>query len=154
MCIRDSDYITKPFSMVVLHKRIEAVFRRSGGEKSENLYNDGYLFINFDSLTAHKEGQPLTLTPTEFKPVSYTHLDVYKRQKQPAAVLVMPQQADAAQNQNTTEEQDPCSWRQEKCTYRNEAEDDEDESDVFGFFVITYRFSLSIITHITPRYIL
>lgn len=61
------DYITKPFSMVVLHKRIEAVFRRSGGEKSENLYNDGYLFINFDSLTAHKEGQPLTLTPTEFK---------------------------------------------------------------------------------------
>lgn len=62
------DYITKPFSMAVLHKRIEAVFRRSGGgDKSGNLYNDGYLFINFDSLTAQKEGQTLTLTPTEFK---------------------------------------------------------------------------------------
>lgn len=62
------DYITKPFSMAVLHKRIEAVFRRGGGEADrQNLYNDGYLLIDFDSLTAYKEGSPLTLTPTEFK---------------------------------------------------------------------------------------
>ena len=63
------DYITKPFSMAVLHKRIEAVFRR-GGQKSGNsrsLYDDGYLLIDFDGLTAYKEGSALTLTPTEFK---------------------------------------------------------------------------------------
>ncbi|SCJ79641.1 Transcriptional regulatory protein YycF [uncultured Eubacterium sp.] len=63
------DYITKPFSMAVLHKRIEAVFRRGvhKNDAQKNLYNDGYLLIDFDSLTAYKDGESLVLTPTEFK---------------------------------------------------------------------------------------
>lgn len=90
------DYITKPFSMVVLHKRIEAVFRRSGsGEKSENLYNDGYLFINFDSLTAQKEGQPLTLTPTEFK---LLHLLIANAERVVTKTLILEKLWDSAGN--------------------------------------------------------
>mgnify|MGYP000124513316 CR=1 FL=1 len=62
------DYITKPFSMAVLHKRIEALFRRSGSDDCHrNLYDDGYLLIDFDGLTAYKGGETLVLTPTEFK---------------------------------------------------------------------------------------
>lgn len=63
------DYIIKPFSMAVLHKRIQAVFRRGNQRKEpvQKVYNDGYLLVDFESLTAYREGEPLILTSTEFK---------------------------------------------------------------------------------------
>lgn len=64
------DYITKPFRMPILHRRIEAVLRRQAdgkGTADDSIYTDGMLQINFSELTASIQGAPLPLTPTEFK---------------------------------------------------------------------------------------
>ncbi len=64
------DYITKPFRMSILHRRIEAVLRRTGSQSSSSpssRYHDGTLEIDFAGLTAELNGRPLLLTPTEFK---------------------------------------------------------------------------------------
>lgn len=61
------DYITKPFSMPVLHKRIELALRKSRSGEESARYNDGYLMIDFGKLILKKDGEILSLTPTEFK---------------------------------------------------------------------------------------
>ncbi len=61
------DYITKPFKMPILNRRIEAALRRSGTKTVRNVFDDGYLNIDFDRLTATRKGDMLTLTPTEYK---------------------------------------------------------------------------------------
>ena len=61
------DYITKPFSIIVLYKRIEALLRR--GEKvSENkkwCYGD--IEIDFEGYSARKNGENIDLKPKEIK---------------------------------------------------------------------------------------
>lgn len=61
------DYITKPFRMPVLHRRIQAALRKTGAREERRLYDDGYLRIDFDQMTAAREDEPLTMTPTEFR---------------------------------------------------------------------------------------
>lgn len=61
------DYITKPFKMPILNRRIEAALRRSGTKTERNVFDDGYLNIDFDRLTAARKDEILTLTPTEYK---------------------------------------------------------------------------------------
>ena len=61
------DYITKPFSMTLLRKRISAVLRRYSVNNGSHIYNDGFLMFNFDTMSALKENIPLILTPTEYK---------------------------------------------------------------------------------------
>lgn len=61
------DYITKPFSMALLHKRIRAVLKRADRGTGQNLYSDGYLTVDFDTANVLAEGKPLILTPTEYK---------------------------------------------------------------------------------------
>ena len=61
------DYITKPFKMPILHRRIEAALRKGRRTKERGLYNDGYLNIDFDKMTAQKAGEPLSMTPTEYR---------------------------------------------------------------------------------------
>ena len=61
------DYITKPFSIIVLHKRIEALLRR-GVKVSENkkwLYGD--IEIDFEGYSARKNGENIDLKPKEIK---------------------------------------------------------------------------------------
>ena len=61
------DYITKPFSIVVLHKRIEALLRR-GVKVSENkkwCYGD--IEIDFEGYSARKNGKNIDLKPKEIK---------------------------------------------------------------------------------------
>lgn len=60
------DYITKPFNIVLLRKRISAVLRRYYKNK-ENIYTDGFLTIDFDKLIVYKNKEPLNLTKTEYK---------------------------------------------------------------------------------------
>lgn len=60
------DYITKPFNIKILIKRIHAVLRRNESESS-TLFVCGNLEIDFDQRTLRKAGDPLILTPTEFK---------------------------------------------------------------------------------------
>lgn len=62
------DYITKPFKMPILHRRIKAALRKAAADGSERIqYDDGHLKIDFDTMAAFLGGEPLTMTPTEFK---------------------------------------------------------------------------------------
>lgn len=61
------DYIKKPFSLPVLCKRVEVALRNSRDRSGNREYNDGFLQLDFGSLTAKKNGEKLELTATEFK---------------------------------------------------------------------------------------
>lgn len=57
------DYIVKPFAFSELLARIEAVMRRRG---VSTRYVIGDLVVDLLAGTAHREGSPILLTPTEF----------------------------------------------------------------------------------------
>ena len=61
------DYITKPFSVVILHKRIEALLRRIPGKENTNkwLYKD--VEVDFLGFSAKKQGKTVDLKPKEIK---------------------------------------------------------------------------------------
>jgi two-component system response regulator VanR len=59
------DYITKPFSMLVLLKRVEALLRRCGMLQNELCV--GRLLLNMESYKAFWEGKELALTLREFE---------------------------------------------------------------------------------------
>ena len=61
------DYITKPFSVVILHKRIEALLRRIQGKENTNkwLYKD--VEVDFLGFSAKKQGKTVDLKPKEIK---------------------------------------------------------------------------------------
>ena len=63
------DYITKPFSPRELMARVRAVLRRSppGGQPAEDVLRSGDLRVNVTRHEVHCAGQPLELTPTEFR---------------------------------------------------------------------------------------
>lgn len=62
------DYITKPFKMPILHRRIKAALRKASADGGERIqYDDGHLKIDFDTMTASLGGEALAMTPTEFK---------------------------------------------------------------------------------------
>ena len=62
------DYITKPFVIGALQRKIKAMFAMLEHHKpAKDIYDDGRLFLDFS------------------EPVSYTHLDVYKRQGWPGS---------------------------------------------------------------------
>lgn len=58
------DYITKPFSLPVLRKRIAAVLKRSA--RLGDVYSDDFLTVDFDRLTALAGGKNISFTPTEY----------------------------------------------------------------------------------------
>lgn len=60
------DYITKPFSMKVLIKKIDIIFKRIPDNNS-NIFDDGYLFIDFEKAKATVNGEECIFTPTEFR---------------------------------------------------------------------------------------
>lgn len=61
------DYVTKPFSNVLLRKRVQAILKRATSAKKDKVYEDGYLYIDFDNFISKKGNEILSLTPTEFK---------------------------------------------------------------------------------------
>ena len=62
------DYVTKPFSMAVLLKRIEVALRRGGVQQSSvERWGDGHLVLDFARLTATRDGEVLAVTPNEYK---------------------------------------------------------------------------------------
>ncbi|WP_105616975.1 response regulator transcription factor [Vallitalea okinawensis] len=61
------DYITKPFSLVVLKERVAAVLRRIHASNTSNIYQYMDIQIDFDKVLLLKKGEPIKLTATEFK---------------------------------------------------------------------------------------
>lgn len=60
------DYVTKPFSMPVLLRRVEALLRRSG-EHARSFYYSGSLAWDFENRELSIGGEKVSLTPTEQK---------------------------------------------------------------------------------------
>lgn len=60
------DYITKPFSMKILLKKMEVILKRTEEGKNQ-VFEDGYLRINFTAAKAEIAGEECILTPTEFR---------------------------------------------------------------------------------------
>ncbi len=61
------DYVTKPFSIEIFLKKIEAIMQRLKSQQINNIYCDGYLTLNFSSFTASVDHREIALTPLEFK---------------------------------------------------------------------------------------
>ena len=62
------DYVTKPFNMKILLRRVEVALRRSGKNAvREEQWSDGYLVLDFSALTAVRGTEKLAITPNEYK---------------------------------------------------------------------------------------
>lgn len=60
------DYITKPFSLMVLRARIDNVLRRSNST-ANNVYTDETYSFDFDRMEFSENGSPVELSKTEQK---------------------------------------------------------------------------------------
>ena len=79
------DYVTKPFSVAVLCKKIAAVFAQlEMRTPKHNVYDDGRLCIDFSTQTATLNGAALALTPQEYRAlalfVAHPRIILTKRQ--------------------------------------------------------------------------
>lgn len=64
------DYVTKPFNMKILLRRVEVALRRAQGQKAVKnhvQWSDGFLTLDFGALTAQRNGETLSITPNEYK---------------------------------------------------------------------------------------
>ena len=61
------DYITKPFSMVLLGKRVLALLRRAGKITEKDIWEYGDIKIDFNGYLAEKGGEPVELAPKEIQ---------------------------------------------------------------------------------------
>jgi DNA-binding response OmpR family regulator len=61
------DYVTKPFGTRELRARIKALLRRGSGEQEIEAYRFGDVEVDFVRGELRKGGQPVELTPLEFK---------------------------------------------------------------------------------------
>ena len=65
--LRIDDYVTKPFSMPVLLRKIAAILWRSGGQTEGNVLRYRDLVLDLDAYTAVRNGVELGLTNREFE---------------------------------------------------------------------------------------
>jgi len=62
------DYIGKPFSAAELVARVEAVLRRTQADgEIKDVYDDGEIMIDFTAREVTVRGEPVALTPLEFR---------------------------------------------------------------------------------------
>ena len=70
------DYLTKPFSVVELSLRIEAILRRvRGGDEEPRRLTCGDLVLDEDAHQVHVAEQEVELSPTEFRLLRYLMLN-------------------------------------------------------------------------------
>lgn len=61
------DYMSKPFSLLVLEKRIEALLRRSKKDYRRKIWRYNETKVDFSGYSATYEGQPVDVKPKEIK---------------------------------------------------------------------------------------
>lgn len=82
------DYITKPFSILALLRKIKAMFQLLDSRNlSAEIFDDGRLILNFSNQSASLLGNPVALSAMEFKVL-------YLFQKNPKHVLTRSQLLD------------------------------------------------------------
>lgn len=66
------DYLRQPIEMPILLAKIRTLMRRNNQHTADDLsiYNDGQLLIDLDNRRVEIRGQPIKLTPTEFRLLS------------------------------------------------------------------------------------
>lgn len=68
------DYVTKPFDPTELRARIQSLLRRThemaNEEKSPQILDDGWLYIDLSNRVVKANSQTIDLTPTEFRLLS------------------------------------------------------------------------------------
>ena len=63
-----ADYVTKPFSVTVLCRKVAAVFANLElHAPRHDLFDDGFLKIDFSEQSASLAGEPLDFTPKEYR---------------------------------------------------------------------------------------
>lgn len=65
------DYVTKPFSTEILLRKMEVVLRHRKQSRQLEIYDDGYLWICWESMQAQVQGRPISLSPLEFRALEY-----------------------------------------------------------------------------------
>ncbi|MDO4356490.1 MAG: response regulator transcription factor [Clostridia bacterium] len=65
--LKIDDYVTKPFSMPVLLRKIAAILRRCNGQSEGNVLRYRDLTLDLDAYTAQRDGRDLELTNREFE---------------------------------------------------------------------------------------
>ena len=60
------DYVTKPFSIRILLKKIGVILKRTDGSR-QPVYDDGFLRVDFDAAKVRAGDTECILTPTEFR---------------------------------------------------------------------------------------
>ena len=80
-----ADYVTKPFSVTVLCRKVAAVFANMELRMPRHdFFDDGFLKIDFSEQSASLDGEPLDFTPKEYRTlflfVKYPRIILTKRQ--------------------------------------------------------------------------
>ena len=68
------DYVTKPFNMQILLRRVEVALRRASSTPAApqaDRWSDGWLTLDFSALTALRGEEKLAITPNEYKLLKY-----------------------------------------------------------------------------------
>lgn len=60
------DYVTKPFSMKILLKKVSVILKRTADHESST-FEDGYLFVDLERAKVSAGGKECSVTPTELK---------------------------------------------------------------------------------------
>lgn len=95
------DYLPKPFRMEELVARARALVRRAGG-KAEPIHEIGPLTVDLNRMSVARDGVPLSLTPLEFRLLSYLVLQD-KRTVSPGELLEHLYGDDSAREANALE---------------------------------------------------
>lgn len=61
------DYMTKPFSMIILGKRVAALLKRRVKQEESSIVSFGETTIDFDAYTAFIHGQKIDITAKELE---------------------------------------------------------------------------------------
>ena len=65
------DYITKPFSLPILQKKIFALTKRLKEKQVETIFDDGVLYINFSTLKTYVNNIEIDISPLEYRILDY-----------------------------------------------------------------------------------
>jgi two-component system OmpR family response regulator len=75
LTVGGDDYVTKPFSLDEIIARIKAILRRTIQEDEDSVIASGPLTMDQDTHEVMMAGEPVELSPTEFKLLRYLMLN-------------------------------------------------------------------------------